>query len=151
VLIERYALIPDSGGPGKYRGGLGVERTVRMRYDVTFNTQMDRVHCKPWGLQGGGDAMGNAVALELNGKLKEDFANAKVLLAHLKSEEAFVLRSGGGGGFGNPFEREVSRVQEDVRQGYVTAGAARRDYGVAIDPVTFEVDTAETTKLRTPR
>jgi len=148
VLVERYALIPDSGGPGKYRGGLGVERVVRMRYDVTFNTQMDRVHCKPWGLQGGGDAMGNSVALELNGKLKEDFANAKVLLAQLKSEEAFVLRSGGGGGFGDPFEREIARVQEDVRQGYVSAEAARTQYGVAIDAASFDVDAAETAKLR---
>jgi N-methylhydantoinase B len=59
-----------------------------------------------------------------------------------------VLRSGGGGGFGDPFEREIVRVQEDVRQGYVTVCAARRDYGVAIDPVSFEVDEAETKRLR---
>jgi N-methylhydantoinase B len=148
VLIERFALIPDSGGPGKYRGGLGVERVVRMRANVTFNTQVDRVHCKPWGLAGGGEAMGNSVALELNGTMKDDFANAKVLLAQLKPEEAFILRSGGGGGFGDPFERDAERVREDVRQGYVSVEAARRDYGVAIDPATFDIDAAETARLR---
>ncbi len=148
VLIERYALIPDSGGPGKFRGGLGVERVVRMRYDVTFNTQIDRVHCRPWGLDGGGEAMGNGVALELNGTWKDDFANAKVLLAHMKEGEAFNLRSGGGGGFGDAFERPFERVREDVRQGYVSPEAARTQYGVVVDPKTFEVDEAASKKLR---
>ncbi len=148
ILVERYALIEDSGGAGKYRGGLGVDRVVRARVPMTFNTQVDRVHCKPWGLEGGGEAMGNSVALELEGKWKDDFANAKVLVAHLKEGEAFALKAGGGGGFGDPFERPAETVAEDVKQGYVSIEAARKLYGVAVDPKTFKVDAKATAGLR---
>ena len=148
VIVERYALIPDSGGAGEYRGGLGVERIVRARYDSVFNTQVDRVHCAPWGLEGGGAAMGNGVALELEGRWKEDFANAKVLTAELKAGEAFNLRAGGGGGFGDPYHRPAEIVQNDVRQGYVSVANARDLYGVALDPSTLDIDQAETVKLR---
>lgn len=151
VLVERYALINDSGGAGKYRGGLGVDRVVRARVPMTFNTQIDRVHCKPWGLAGGCEGMGNGVALELDGKWKDDFSNAKVLVAHLKEGEAFSLRAGGGGGFGDPFERPAEWVAEDVRQEYVSVENARKLYGVVVDPNTFKVDEAETKKLRSAR
>jgi len=148
VIVERYALIPDSGGAGEYRGGLGVERIVRARYNSVFNTQVDRVHCTPWGLEGGGAAMGNGVALELEGEWKDDFANAKVLTAELKAGEAFSLRAGGGGGFGDPYTRPAEKVQNDVRQGYVSLDNARALYGVALDAETLEIDAAETGKLR---
>ena len=65
VLVERYALLPDSGGAGRHRGGLGVERVVRARTELTFNSQIERHHCRPWGLSGGGDGKGNAVSLRL--------------------------------------------------------------------------------------
>ena len=55
LVVERYALVPDSGGAGRHRGGLGVERVVRARTPMTVNTQIDRAHCRPWGLDGGGD------------------------------------------------------------------------------------------------
>ena len=148
VLVERNALIPDSGGAGRYRGGLGIERIVRARTDVVFNTQIDRVNCAPWGLQGGEDGTGNSVALELDGKWKEDFPNAKVLTAQLKEGEAFRLRSGGGGGFGAAAERPAEDVAEDVRQGYVSIEAARDSYGVVIEEATGEVDQAATDALR---
>jgi N-methylhydantoinase B len=92
--------------------------------------------------------MGNSVALELEGKWKDDFANAKVLVAHLKEGEAFSLKAGGGGGFGDPFERPAEIVAEDVKQGYVSLEAARTLYGVAIDPKTFKVDPTTTEALR---
>ncbi|NQV54564.1 MAG: hydantoinase B/oxoprolinase family protein [Rhodospirillales bacterium] len=148
VIVERYALIPDSGGAGEYRGGLGVERVVRARFDAVFNTQVDRVHCAPWGLEGGGDAMGNSVALELDGEWKDDFANAKVLTAHLKAGEAFNLRSGGGGGYGSPSARPPEKVRYDVEQGYVSPEKAKELYGVVVDPETFELDEAATKNLR---
>jgi N-methylhydantoinase B len=148
VIVERYALIPDSGGAGQYRGGLGVERVVRARHDSVFNTQVDRVHCTPWGLEGGGAAMGNGVALELEGQWKDDFANAKVLTAELKAGEAFSLRAGGGGGFGDPHRRPAEKVQNDVRQGYVSLDNARTLYGVALNTETLAIDETETGKLR---
>ncbi len=148
VLIERNALIPDSGGAGLRRGGLGVERVIQARSEVVFSPRIERAHCKPWGLEGGGEATGNAVALRMEGKWKTDFPNAKVVFARLIEGEAIRLRSGGGGGFGDPRARPAEQVAEDVRQGYVTAKAARELYGVIIDPETGELDPEATEALR---
>ena len=63
LLVERYALRPDSGGAGRFRGGLGCEQVVQARHDIRFNSQMDRVKCKPWGLEGGLSGLGNGVAI----------------------------------------------------------------------------------------
>ncbi|HKA72859.1 MAG TPA: hydantoinase B/oxoprolinase family protein [Xanthobacteraceae bacterium] len=151
LVVESYALVPDSGGAGRHRGGLGVERVVRARTNLTMNTQIERAHCRPWGLDGGLDGTGNSVALRLGGAWKTDFPNAKVLVAQLKPGDAFRVRSGGGGGYGSPFERPVAEVQADVRQGYVSAAAAADLYGVVIDPDTLELDLAATERLRASR
>jgi len=148
VLVESNSLIMDSGGPGKHRGGLGIEQVVQARSDITLNTQIDRVHCKPWGLNGGNDASGNSVALRLEGEWKEDFPNAKVLTAQLKKGEAFRLKSGGGGGFGPALERPAKEVASDVQQGYVSAKLAELAYGVIVDPDTLELDQTKTQKRR---
>lgn len=148
ILVERFELIPDSGGAGKHRGGLGIARTTRALTPVTVNTQSERSACPPWGLDGGGDATGNKVAFRVGNEWKSDFPNAKVLVAQLKPGDAFRISSGGGGGYGAAFERPVEEVREDVRQGYVTAKAAAERYGVVIDPETFAVDQAATERLR---
>jgi N-methylhydantoinase B len=151
IVVERYALVPDSGGAGRRRGGLGVERVVRARNNIQVNNQSERAHCRPWGLGGGLEGTGNAVELRLGGQWKTDFPNAKVLVAQLKSGDAFKIRSGGGGGYGDPLERPAEQVAEDVRQGYVTAKSALELYGVVLDPDTFAVDVAATEKLRMSR
>ncbi len=148
VVVESYALTPDSGGAGRHRGGLGLERVVRARSPITFGSQIERAHCKPWGLDDGGEADGNAVALRLNGAWKDDFPNAKVLVAQLKAGDAFRLRSGGGGGYGPPWERAVEDVAYDVHQGYVSVEAAAAQYGVVVDGVTFAVDRDASERLR---
>jgi len=144
IVVERYALVPDSGGAGRRRGGLGVERVVRARTNMMVNNQSDRAHCRPWGLDGALDGTGNAVELRINGQWKTDFPNAKVLVAQLKAGDAFKIRSGGGGGYGNALERPVEQVRNDVHQGYVTVKAAAELYGVVVDPTTFVVDVAAT-------
>ena len=148
IVVERYALVPDSGGAGRHRGGLGVERVVRARSHVTVNTQIDRAHCRPWGLDGGGDGKGNAVALRVGGAWKTDFPNAKVLVAQVKAGDAFRLRSGGGGGYGSPLSRPVDDVRNDVRQGYVSVEEAAALYGVVVDPGSFDVDEVATGRRR---
>lgn len=148
LVVERYALITDSGGAGRYRGGLGLERVVRARVPMTFNSHVERAHCKPWGLAEGGDATGNEVAVRIGGKWKTDFPNAKVLVAHLEPGDAFRMRSGGGGGYGSPLERPVAAVEEDARQGYVSVKAARENYGVVLDPENLVADLEATERLR---
>jgi N-methylhydantoinase B len=148
LVVERYALVPDSGGPGRYRGGLGVERVVRARTDITLNTQIERAHCRPWGLEGGRDGKGNSVALRFGAHWKTEFPNAKVLVAQIKTGDAFRLRSGGGGGYGSPLDRPVDDVRNDVRQGYVSVHEAAVFYGVVIDAETFKVNEGATLLLR---
>jgi N-methylhydantoinase B len=132
VLIERHALRQDSGGAGQFRGGLGVEKRIQARANMTLNTQMERVHCTPWGLAGGLSGSGNGVTLRMDGKEIEDFPNGKVFAKRLKPGDGFTLYSGGGGGFGAPRQRDPLRVAYDVRQGYVTAEKARELYRVAL-------------------
>ena len=147
LLFERHALREDSGGAGRYRGGLGCEQVVRARAPVTVNLQIERMHCAPWGHAGGKEGLGNKVTVRLDGREITDFKNAKVLTQRLKAGDAFSVFGGGGGGFGPPHERDSERVAHDVRQGYVNASVAREVYGVALD-ADGNVDAAETARLR---
>ena len=99
-------------------------------------------------MEGGLDATGNEIAVKRNGTWKADFPNAKAFLVALKAGDEYRLRSGGGGGYGPPWQRDIAAVRDDVKQGYVSAKAARDLYGVAIDPETLVVDEAETARLR---
>ncbi len=148
LLFERHALRQDSGGAGRYRGGLGTEQVVQARSPININVQVDRVHCRPWGLAGGGSGAGNQVTLRIGGKEIIDLPNAKVLMKRLNAGDAITVRAGGGGGFGPPHERDAERVAEDVRQGYVSLAAAAESYGVVLNPQTLEIDSAATQQRR---
>ncbi len=131
LLVERYALRTDSGGAGRYRGGLGTEQVVQARHDIRFSSQMDRVKCRPWGLFDGLSGAGNSVALHRFGEDREQhFPNGKAFNQVLKSGDAYILRSGGGGGYGSPLDRPLALIQRDVRSGYVSREAAEKFYGV---------------------
>lgn len=149
LLVERYALRNDSGGAGKFRGGLGTEQVIQARHDIRFSSQMDRVRCKPWGLFGGLSGAGNSVALYRFGSDKEvHFPNGKAFNQTIKPGDAYVLRSGGGGGFGSPLERDIEKLQRDVRCGYVSRQAAIDLYGAAFVGDTDELDVAATQARR---
>ncbi|MBX9760406.1 MAG: hydantoinase B/oxoprolinase family protein [Beijerinckiaceae bacterium] len=132
VLVEKYALRQDSAGAGRHRGGLGAEMVVQALSPFTLTTRIDRMHCKPWGLDGGHDAMGNSIGIRTNGEWSEELPNAKVFGVRIRKGDAYVMRSGGGGGFGTPLERDPEMVLLDVQQGYVSRDAARTSYGVVI-------------------
>jgi N-methylhydantoinase B len=121
---------------------------IRSRADIVFATQVDRILCKPWGLEGGSDATGNEVAVRSDGAWQTEFSNGKLNIDRLKAGDAVRMRSGGGGGYGSPLERPVEEVLEDVRQGYVTIAAAASQYGVVVDPATLALDRAATERLR---
>ena len=129
IAIERYALVPDSGGPGKFRGGLGTEMRVRAVAPWRANVHMERTKCAPWGLNGGNDALPNRLRLERQGEAPFSNGNGKLDGVALKPGDVLVVESGGGGGYGDPRERPRSVLAEDVRQGYVSRDSAVRDYG----------------------
>ena len=132
VLVERYALRQDSAGAGLNRGGLGAEMVVQALSPFSVTTRIDRVHCKPWGLHGGLEAAGNGIGIRRNGTWDTDMPNAKIFGVRLKQGDAYLMQSGGGGGFGEPYERDMKLVAHDVAEGYVSAKAAYDLYGVVV-------------------
>jgi N-methylhydantoinase B len=150
LLVERYTLRTDSGGAGKFRGGLGTEQVVQARHAIRFSSQMDRVKCKPWGLFGGLSALGNSVAVHRFGKTDEQhFPNGKALNQTIHPGDAYILRSGGGGGFGSPLERDLTALERDVRCGYVSREAAEDLYGAVFVPDSKKIDHLATAARRT--
>jgi len=147
LLISSMSLRDGSGGAGRWRGGLGIARHVMARAPMTFNAEVDRVHCTPWGLNGGKDGMGNQVTLTDADGNEENFPNAKVVMKRLAPGEGFWTRSGGGGGYGPPKDREPERVAFDVAEGYISADEAQDSYGVALNGE-GSVDEAGTRVLR---
>jgi N-methylhydantoinase B len=148
LLVERYTLRPDSGGAGRYRGGLGTEQVVQAINEIRFSSQMDRVRCKPWGLEGGLSGLGNSVALHRYGADKETrFPNGKAFNQVLKPGDAYILRSGGGGGYGSPLERDFGMLERDLRCEYVTRQAAEACYGAVLGP-DGEISIEESEKRR---
>jgi N-methylhydantoinase B len=149
LLIERYCLRPDSGGAGTYRGGLGTELLVQALAPIRFSSQMDRVKCKPWGLFGGMSGFGNGVAIHRFGKTEEtQFPNGKALNQTIHTGDAYYLRSGGGGGYGSPLDRDLAALAHDVRCGYVTQQSAEENYGAVFKDDTLEIDAEATAKKR---
>ena len=140
LIVEEYALREDSGGPGRFRGGLGTVQRVRALADISFNAQIERVNCRPWGLDGGLSGAGNQVTIQRAGGEETFFPSGKVLAETLHAGDRYVLRSGGGGGFGPPLERAVEAVERDVIQGIVSREMAARCYGVVFDETTATAD-----------
>ncbi|REJ37744.1 MAG: 5-oxoprolinase [Bacillota bacterium] len=148
ILVERYALRTDSGGPGRHRGGLGVERVYRFLQPGHALAVVLKTKTRPWGLAGGREGAPNQVVLragtargQVTGKGYEAMGAGGTI----------TNLPGGGGGWGDPFTRDPEKVRDDVRSGYVSVEAARRDYGVAVNPATFEIDWEETRRLRASR
>ncbi|MDE0059685.1 MAG: hydantoinase B/oxoprolinase family protein, partial [Defluviicoccus sp.] len=135
------------GAIGPTGGGWGAKHNED-GMPLNFNSQADRANCEPWGLEGGRAGRGNRVGLRVNGEPGPDFPNAKLFWKRIEEGDAFIVNSGGGGGFGSPLQRPAGTVLEDVRQGYVSAQAARALYGVVIDPGTMRLDAAATERVR---
>jgi N-methylhydantoinase B len=127
LSFTRYGLLPDSGGAGQHRGGLGLVREWRIDAErATFTAQMDRFRFRPYGLQGGKPGAAGRLTLIRDGK--ETPLHSKVGNMPLKRGDIIRLETSGGGGHGNPKERARDAVQWDLEQGYVTAEAAQDYY-----------------------
>ena len=128
---ERLSLRPDSGGPGRFRGGLGFVKHYRMLTPCALRTNLDRTGCAPWGVCGGGAGATGRVTVMRDGASID--ANKSDGLA-LHPNDLVVVETGGGGGYGRPEERPIEAVQRDLRSGLVSADSARGDYGVVLAP-----------------
>jgi N-methylhydantoinase B len=148
LLVENRELLADSGGPGRMKGGIGQREVFRVPDDqyaplppVNLGIQAGRHIHPPEGLFGG--KPGAKAQFLVNGVAGNPFG-----LTQLKPGDVVTIDAAGGGGCGNPLEREPERVETDVVKGYVSLEKAREDYGVIIDPKTLTLDEEATRKLR---
>jgi N-methylhydantoinase B len=147
--VLQYEYEADSAGAGEWRGGMGT--IYRWRIDAPGIPAAhfgggNRPATAPFGLEGGHSAPHTTMSLtKSSGEVMElDTAS----FYDLDVGDVYEIHMSGGGGYSDPRRRPAEKVQEDVRNGLVSVGAARELYGVAVDPETFEVETAETAKLR---
>ena len=149
LIVEKRELLADSGGPGKMKGGLGRRVVFRIPDDenaplppVSLGIQSGRYQYPPEGLFGGKD--GAKAQFLINGKPGNPYG-----LTHLRPGDVVTMDAAGGGGYGNPLERDLELIENDVIDGYVSIETARKDYGAVINPNTMKVDMDASEELRT--
>ena len=146
LLIEEYGFLPDTGGPGRYRGALGMVRQYRLLAEQAVVQQRADRHLYPcWGLFGGKPGALSRSFFIRDGRPEE--APAK-FVRPMRKGEVFRSEMAGSGGYGDPLARDPAAVAEDVRQEKLSIAHARDEYGVVVDPATFAPDAAATAALR---
>ena len=148
-IVEKLGLAIDSGGPGRYRGGLGYEKHIRMLRDAYFMSIADRSILSCWGVNGGKAGRPFQVTIDPGGPNERE-VDALADAEPVKAGEVIRIRTTGGGGWGDPLDRPYEEVLRDIRWGKVSFEGARRDYGVVAtgtkdDPV---LDKAASDRLR---
>jgi N-methylhydantoinase B len=145
MRIERYESAPDSGGAGLHRGGNGIHMTYRFLEAGTISVHDDRWFIPPWGVNGGAPGARSRKILERANGLRETLG-AKIDNVRVAKGDLLHYITWGGGGWGDPLERDPEIVAREVRRGLVSAEGARR-YGVVVDHA-GALDAAATTALR---
>ena len=146
LIVEKYALIPDSEGAGEYRGGVGLTRILRTLGDVQLTLSSDRASVPPWGLFGGEPAKPSKCEV-IDSKGNKMGLPSKVTTS-IPNDRVIVTETPGGGGWGIPSMRDPQDVRLDVLDGLVSIERARDVYKVQIIPDTLEIDEDTTLKLR---
>ncbi len=149
LRVISYNVIKDSEGAGEMRGGVGIRREIAaIDHTATLGGRGDRYKIKPWGLAGGGEASGSRyIKVHLDGRAEKLPSKFQGVL--IKPGERIIIETAGGGGWGNPLDRDPLSVQMDVVNGLISPKRARETYGVIIDGETFKMNFTETRTLRT--
>ena len=147
MIVENYESIADSGGPGKHRGGNGVEKVYLLLEDGEISIQDDRQESQPWGILGGKPGQCSDKWLVRADGSRERLG-AKIDSFRVAAGERVVFRTAGGGGWGDPLERDAMRVRNDVARNLMSAEAAREHYGVVLKGEGRELDIRATEERR---
>ena len=146
VRLEQYALVQDTGGAGKYRGGLALVRDWRfLGKEAIVSTRSDRRKHRPYGLQGGLPGAASITVVNPDGEAVVQPTKGTFRIRH---GDLVRHQIAGGGGWGNPLERDGAKLLHDVLNEKVSLEKARELYGVAIDSETLELEEEETHELR---
>lgn len=144
VLTTNHEIIIDSGGPGEFRGGCGVQKggTLTEVGDSVISVCCDRSRSVTWGIKGGLPSIPHGNYLN-PGTDKEEFLGAFFSNVKIEAGDSFTRPSAGGGGLGDPLNRKPESVLEDIIDGYVSIKRAKKDYGVIINEIDAELDEYE--------
>jgi N-methylhydantoinase B len=146
VVVESRELRPDSCGAGKYRGGLGIDMRVKNLVEGKWNFEMPRRSKRPpWGIRGGTPGEPGGYLLKLPGEKNFTMRGGSHIPVPVGAQA--IVRTGGGGGWGRPSDRPVEVVAMDVAEGFISAAAARKLYGVVVRG-NMTLDEAATARLR---
>lgn len=155
MMTTRFEVLTDSAGPGKWRGGAGVQKTsVMLEAENTVISYIcDRERAVVWGIEGGLPSMPHGLTLRRHGSDKPEWLGSVFSNVAIGQNDEFGRPTAGGGGFGDPLERDPRRVLQDVIDDYVSVERAALDYGVVITPVDpeiceYEIDAEATKKER---
>jgi N-methylhydantoinase B len=124
--ITRFEFVPDTGGPGQWRGGLSLQREYEILEDAAIVRRFDKARFPPEGLAGGKPGAAARFVTKLGTPHERETPPGRY---DMKAGERFLFQSAGGGGYGEPGKRDPAAVARDVAEGYVSAAAAKRDYG----------------------
>ena len=144
LFLEHYGYRQDSSGAGKYRGGVGISRSYRYTAPGTGIMLVYKTQTNPWSIAGGNEGTPNAVILN-PGTEREVWQGGSYNL--LEAGEVLVNATGGGGGYGDPLERDFAAIAKDLRNGFVSPEAAARDYRVVVTD-DLNIDEVATAELR---
>jgi N-methylhydantoinase B len=157
VRFRRYELIHDSAGPGRWRGGLGVTRELELLLPTVLTANADRHRLPPPGLLGGGDGSVNRFSIIRDGQdrtfseLFDTPSPSKFTNIQVQAGDVLAVTQGGGGGYGDPLERDPELVSRDVKDGYISAERVATTYGVVLGAADGRADQPATEQLRTER
>jgi len=150
IMVENYSFKLDSGGPGIYRGGLGLKRQFRiLNDDILFTGLGERHVFSPWGIAGGKSGSPGEFWLKRNNENENIKLNSKTSNISLNKEDKIIISTPGAGGYGNPIKRDIQKVIDDVEEGKVSLSSAKQDYGVIIS--NGKLNDEETYRLRTEK
>jgi N-methylhydantoinase B len=129
--ITRFELVPDSGGAGQWRGGLSLEREYELLEDATVIRRYDKSRFPPNGVNGGKAGRGARFVIRLG--TAQEYVTPSSGRYEMKAGERFLLQSAGGGGCGDPSQRDPAAVARDIAEGYVSLDVAGMSYGISKD------------------
>ena len=147
MVIEGYNSVMDTGGAGLHRGGNGIEKVYHLLAEGDVSIHDDRHESQPWGILGGKPGAVSAKWLIRKDGEKSPLPS-KIDGVHVRPGDRIVFRTAGGGGWGDPLEREPGTVRRDVARRLLSAGSARDDYGVVLFGDDFAIDHRATQDLR---
>jgi N-methylhydantoinase B len=146
MLVERYEWRQNSAGAGRHRGGLGLDKTIRVLAPCNFNASFERYHCPPWGLNGGLAGSPGHIEVETSAGWRQ---LQKISQLAVQIGDRVHVHTGSGGGYGSPLERDADDVLHDVEDGYVSKDQAEALYGVVFNSENKIDDDATQKRRRT--